>query len=155
MISLFRIDERLIHGQVAYAWTNNYKSQALVVITEKEKSDLEKMTLKLACPRDLRCFILTVDEGIAWLNKFASKKVFIVSDSLAVARELIEKGIEVETLNVGGLYFKEGRTQYTTTVFLDRAMEEDLKAIRALGTKIDVRATPSDKSVDLRKELGE
>lgn len=58
MITVARIDERLIHGQVAYAWTVEYKSQAVMVIDDEVAKDaFEKTLLEMACPKGLKCFL--------------------------------------------------------------------------------------------------
>lgn len=153
MISLLRIDERLIHGQVAYSWTNAYPSQALMVITKNPKSDLEKMSLKLACPRNLKCFISTVDEAVELLQKYEAKKFFIVTDSPEVVLELLNGGIEIISVNIGGIYFKEGRKQISNTVYLDDEMRNLFYKISEFGTQLEIRATPSDTSINLLEKI--
>lgn len=149
MISLLRIDERLIHGQVAYAWSTSYKSEALMVITTEKKNDLEKMSLKLACPKSLKCFIVTVDEAVELLSKYAKRKIFIVTNTPNVVLALINAGVDIETVNVGGIYHKEGREPISKTVFVDDNMKTVFREINDKGTKLEVRATPTDKSINL------
>ncbi|AMC94424.1 hypothetical protein AOC36_10705 [Erysipelothrix larvae] len=153
MISLLRIDERLIHGQVAYSWTNTYKSQALMVITLNQKNDLERMSLELACPRNLKCFIVTIQEAVDLLKKYESKSIFVVTDCAEVVLELLKNGINIPTVNVGGLYHKSGRTQVSKTVFIDDTMREVFRKISDFGTKLEIRATPSDSPINLIKSL--
>ena len=48
MIALARVDERLIHGQVAYAWSIAYPSDAIIVVDEpSSKDDMQKALLRL------------------------------------------------------------------------------------------------------------
>ncbi|WP_159649643.1 PTS sugar transporter subunit IIB [Erysipelothrix aquatica] len=151
MIKLLRIDERLIHGQVAYAWTTQYKSQALMVITMDEKNSLEKMSLELACPRNLKCFICTVPDAVGILNKYENKDFFVVTDTPETVIALLDADIAIKNINVGGLYHKEGRESVTKTVFLDDSLKNMFKTLHERGVDLDIRATPSDKSVDLSK----
>lgn len=153
MISLIRVDERLIHGQVAYSWTNAYPSQALMVITEEQKNELERMSLEMACPRNLKCFIVTVDEAVKLLNQHADKRIFIVTDSCNTVLSLLEKGIDIQTVNLGGIYHKDGREQISKTVYVDQNIKKTLKEINKFGTSLEIRATPSDKSIDIMEKI--
>ncbi|QIK69840.1 PTS sugar transporter subunit IIB [Erysipelothrix sp. HDW6C] len=149
MISLLRIDERLIHGQVAYAWTNAYKSQALMVITLAKKNDLERMSLELACPRDLKCFVVTVDEAIVLLNKYENRKIFVVTDSAEVVLQLLNAEVTIPSVNVGGLYHHDDRQQISKTVFVDAVMKDTFRSIAEYGTALEIRATPTDKEANV------
>ena len=67
MITIARIDERLIHGQVAYAWTVAYKSEAIMVIdNEIAKDKFQISLLQMACPAGVKCFICDEDKAAVW-----------------------------------------------------------------------------------------
>lgn len=71
MITITRIDERLIHGQVAYAWTVMYKCQAIMVIDEEAVSNpIQKALLELACPRGTKCFVVSKEMAVELLKKY-------------------------------------------------------------------------------------
>ena len=150
MITLSRIDERLIHGQVAYSWTLAYPSDAIIVVDgPSSKDDMQKMLLKMACPKNLKCFIADEEESIKILNKYPNKKFFLVAKHPKSFLYLFENGIEMKSINVGGIYFKEGRKQYTNTVYLDEETKDVIIKIHDKGIYIDGRTTPSDAELDL------
>lgn len=64
---------------------------------------------------------------------------------------LIENGIELDTVNVGGIYFKDGRRQLTKTVYVDDQMVESFKKLDSHGVVLEIRTTPSDASQNLIK----
>ena len=66
---------------------------------------------------------------------------------------MCEKGIELKEINVGGLYFKEGRRQLSKTVYVDLGMEEVFRRLNDLGVKLENRTTPTDSKEDLMKLL--
>src|SRR5690625_4160510 len=140
MIRLLRIDERLIHGQVAYTWTKEYKSDALMVITEHKKNDLERMSLEMACPRNLKCFILTIEEAVKTLEKYKSRKFFVVTDSPKVVLELIKDGITIDSVNIGGIYHQEGREKISKTVYLDENLKNIFGEIAQNDVELEIRA---------------
>lgn len=153
MINLLRIDERLIHGQVAYTWTKEYRSDALMVITEHKKNDLERMSLEMACPRNLKCFILTIEEAVNTLEKYKNREFFVVTDSPKVVLELIKHGINIDSVNIGGIYHQEGREKISKTVYLDENLKNIFGEIAKNDVELEIRAAPRDKKIDLRTKI--
>lgn len=150
MITLARIDERLIHGQVAYSWTQAYPSDAIIVVDELSSKDpIQQTLLKMACPTHLKCFITDEEKAVELLNKYPNKKFFLVSKHPKSLLYIIEHGIDMKSINVGGIYFKQGRNQYTNTVYLDSETKDIIQKIHDKGIYIDGRTTPSDAELDL------
>ncbi len=78
MITLARVDERLIHGQVAYAWTMVYPSDAIIVVDqEAEKDALQRSLLEMACPRTMKCFIANDNKSVEILKKYHERGVYL------------------------------------------------------------------------------
>lgn len=154
MITFARIDERMIHGQVAYAWPVAYKSDAILAVDDEIAKDaFQKSLLEMAAPKSMRCFVLTIAKAVEFLAKYQNKKIFIVVKSPATYLEMIKLGAVIPEINVGGIYFAEGRSQISKTVYVDDAMIDVFKQLHALNVKLEVRATPSDTSQDLMSLL--
>ena len=154
MITLARVDERLIHGQVAYAWTKVYPSDAIIVVDEEAAKDqLQRSLLEMACPRNMKCFIADVTKSVELLRKYANKRLFLVTKHPKSYFEIMCQGIELKAINVGGIYFKEGREQITNTVFVDQETRSILKELHGRGVYLDGRTTPSDAELDLFTRL--
>lgn len=154
MITIARIDERLIHGQVAYSWTVAYKSDAVVAIDEEAAANkFQKDLLMFACPKNMKCFVVGEEKAAELLAKYPGKKFFLVAKYPSVFLRLAEAGIKIDSVNVGGIYFKPGRRQITKTVFVDEELASDLKKMHDMGITLDFRSAPSDKGADLVKLL--
>lgn len=154
MITIARIDERLIHGQVAFAWTTAYKSQAIMVIDEQVSKDaFQKSLLEMACPTGLKCFIVDLSRAVELLKKHESKKIFIVVKHPSTYLSLIKAGIKLSSINVGGLYFRDARRPLSKTVYVDDEMCSIFKQLHDEYVALEIRVTPSDTSVDLMKLL--
>ena len=150
MINLIRIDERLVHGQVAFAWSVAYPSDAILVMDPGAAGDsLQKQLLKLACPKSMKCFVTDAEGGLHMLKKYGSKRFLVVAKHPKYALYLLENGIQFDSLNVGGLYFKEDRKQITKTVYVDEETDDILRRIHGYGVYLDGRTTPRDNSLDL------
>lgn len=155
MITVARIDERLIHGQVAYAWTLQYKSQAIMVIDDEVSKDaFQKSLLEMACPKECKCFVVNREKAVELLKKYENKKIFIVVKKPEILLYLVKNGIDMKSINVGGLYHAEGRRQIAKTIYLDAEMEKTFRELSSLGIELDTRTTPSDAKGELMNLLG-
>lgn len=154
MITVARIDERMIHGQVAYAWTTAYKSQAVMAIDDEIANDaFQKSLLEMACPPGLKCFVVSTQKAIELLQKYENKKIFVVVKHPSTYLKLVEANVAVNEINVGGIYFKEGRRQVSKTVYVDDEMVEVFKKLHEANVKLEIRTHPSDTSTDFMSVL--
>ncbi|HEY9197219.1 MAG TPA: PTS sugar transporter subunit IIB, partial [Mucilaginibacter sp.] len=109
MIKLTRIDDRLVHGQVAFTWTPALGADCLLIANDKvAKDEFMKMTLGLAKPTGTKLLIKPVKEAAAFLNDEKSKnaKVLILINSVKDAAALAAEVPEITTINFGGLRSK-------------------------------------------------
>ena len=57
MIKITRVDERLVHGQVAFAWTNSLGADCILVVNDEAAADkIRATTLKLAAPAGIKFY---------------------------------------------------------------------------------------------------
>ena len=76
-----RIDERLIHGQVATMWTNRLKATRIMVVNDEASSDdIQKAGLKLAIPARVKLSVLSVKKAVAniKIGKYDGQHVFVI-----------------------------------------------------------------------------
>lgn len=66
--------------------------------------------------------MLTIAKAVEFLAKYQNKKIFIVVKSPATYLEMIKLGAVIPEINVGGIYFAEGRSQISKTVYVDDAV---------------------------------
>ena len=152
MIKLTRIDDRLVHGQVAFTWTPALGIDYLVVANDKVAGDeFLKMTLGLAKPAGVRLLLKTVKDAIAFLNDPRSKplKILVLVDSVKDAHALSLETAEIGSINFGGIRGKEGSRPVSKAIALTEA---DITLIRELlekGIELEVRQVPTDKKQSL------
>lgn len=148
MIRLVRIDYRLIHGQVAFAWTRNLEANVIVVADDKAATDeIIKMTLNLAKPSGVKLAIKTVDDAIELLNgeKIKSYNVFVIVGNTENALKL-SKGIsEIESINVGGLPEREGTRLISKALSVNHDDIENFKEMMDMEIELEVRQVPNEK----------
>ncbi|MGM7425963.1 PTS sugar transporter subunit IIB [Enterococcus faecium] len=103
MITQIRVDDRLIHGQVAVFWTKELNAPLLVVANdEAAKNEVMQMTLKMAVPNGMKLLIRSVDDAINIFNdpRGADKRIFVIVNSVSDANKIAQNVENIETANV-------------------------------------------------------
>ena len=106
MIRQVSVDDRLLHGQVAFYWTSYYNLDTILVLNDEAANDeFTKMILGLAKPREVRLQIAEVEAGFEIVQKQleSPENVLIIVGSLFDANQVLEHFHQLKTLNLGGL----------------------------------------------------
>lgn len=148
MVKLTRIDDRLVHGQVAFTWTPALGVDCLLVANDRTaKDDFLRMTMGLAKPAGVNLLILSVEAAIAYINdpKNEGRALLVLVDSVKDAHGVVAGVPEIRSVNLGGIRAKAGARQVTKAISLT---ENDILLIRELlakGIELEVRQVPTDK----------
>ena len=148
MIQLIRVDDRLLHGQVAYSWKAKLQYDAIVLVSdEASKDDLRKATLKMCCPPGVKLATRSVEEGANLLNnpKIKDKKVFVICQDVNTLYRLLPHLKEKTTLNIGGSPKKEGRNEFAPAVYLNEDELAQLDELVKAGYNVEVQQVPESK----------
>ncbi|WP_257059686.1 mannose/fructose/sorbose PTS transporter subunit IIA [Corynebacterium kozikiae] len=157
-VVFLRIDSRLIHGQVAGSWVNHWGPQTLIAASDAAANDkLRKQLLLQVGPASARTNVLPVDKAIrVYFNpEYKGMKTMIVVESPMDALKLIEAGVKVNEVNVGGVTFKQGMTLITEAVSVDDEHVAAYKALDALGVKMTLQQVPNSQRTDMMGKLKE
>lgn len=155
-ITAVRIDGRLIHGQVANLWTTKLGVSRIMVIDDKvAASDIEKSGLKLARPTGVDLSVLPEKTAAEHIKRggYDSQKVFIVVKRPQVLLDLVNDGVELDTINVGNMSQTDETTQITNSI---NVVQDDVDAFNALhekGVKITQQMVPGDSANDFMEIL--
>lgn len=148
MIKLLRIDDRLIHGQVAFAWTKSLNVNCILIANDEVVNDeLRKMSLNLAKPPGIKLIMLTVDDTIKFLNSQDSEKyaIFLITNNSKDTLKLCENVNTIKEVNVGGMRMAKNKKMISSAVAVD---DEDINVFKKLisqGIEVDVRQVPTEK----------
>lgn len=157
-IKLARIDDRLIHGQVATVWAKEAGAQRIIVPSDEVANDeIRKTLVKQAAPPGIKVNIITTEKAIkVYQNpKYANETVFYLFTKPQEVLDLVKGGVPIRSINIGGMQFKDGRTQITKAISV---FPEDVKAFRelkALGVELDCRVVATDNKVDFEQLLND
>lgn len=150
MISMVRIDDRLIHGQVAFVWTKHLGVNRIIVANDSvAKNDIQKMSLKMAVPDTTKCSILTLDEAINVLNDQRAKnlKILIIVNNPADARKIIEKVDDIPYVNIAnyGLLSRDisAKRKVTDTIYVTEDDIQEFNKIFKYGKRVEYQVVPT------------
>lgn len=147
-ITVFRIDDRLIHGQIVTAWLHYADAEQIVVADDHAKSDnFTQSLLKLATPKDINLIIVSLEEAKELFeDNSSSKKTLFLTRGPYEADQLLENNSIVNQINVGNLNMKKGKEKILDNLWV---YPEDVKAFRNLDKKnisLEYRTVPNDSS---------
>ena len=155
-IAFCRIDDRLIHGQVATTWSKITGCNRIMCCSDEvAKDEMRKKLLLQVVPPGLKGYVVPVDKAVeAYKNpKYDSfKTLFLFTEPGDVVRA-VKGGIPFTYVNLGGMCYKEGDTLISTAVAVNK---EDAAAIRELvqmGIKVEIQKTPADNKSDAMEAL--
>lgn len=158
-IICFRIDDRLIHGQVAAMWTKHLKQKRIVVIDDEANgNELQKQMLKLACPPGIKLSVLTVDKTIKNFNekKYVGDTILaIVKSPLTVAR-LLDAGFKSympDDVIVGNMSGSASKRQIAKGFNVDSQDVDSFNQIQSYGITCSYQLLPADKKENVADML--
>ena len=151
-INLARIDSRLLHGQVATAWTPASKVDRIIVASDTvAKDELRKQLIKQAAPGNVKANVVPIKKLIEVSKdpRFGNTHALILFETPQEALEAIEGGLEIKELNVGSMAHSTGKTMVNNVLSMDKDDVATFEKLRDLGVKFDVRKVPNDSKKDL------
>ncbi len=152
---VLRVDDRLVHGQVVAGWARPLGIQSLVLASDRISQDEWACTAyKLAVPDgiafaclDLRTCIQTIGSGTD------QRRVMVVVEKVADAVILVDGGVAVKEVNIGGINYSEGARSIAPYIYLTSDEIEACVRLHQLGVKIIGRQLPNSPPVDVLKNL--
>lgn len=155
-IPLLRIDSRLIHGQVATSWAKAVKCDAIFAISDEvAKDELRSKLLLQIAPAHLQSYVITVDKAIkVWHNPmYADRSVLWLVTKPADIVRLIEGGVEIREVNVGGMTHREGSKLISQAVAVDAEDVAAFQRLHELGVKMTLQQVATNAPEDLMPKL--
>ncbi len=153
-ISLMRIDSRLIHGQVMTSWAKTVKCDAIFAISDDvANDDIRRELLLQIVPPHLKGYVITVDKAIkVWHNpKYASRNIiWLVTNPTDIVR-LIEGGVKIQNVNVGGMTYREGDQLISQAVAINQKDLASFYKLLELGVNMSLQQVAANKKEALDK----
>ncbi|MCY8009542.1 mannose/fructose/sorbose PTS transporter subunit IIB [Bacillus haynesii] len=155
-IVLARIDDRFIHGQVLTRWIKIHAADRIIVVSDEVAQDEMRKTLILSvAPSNVKASAVSISKMAKAFHspRYEDTTAMLLFENPGDIVSLIEAGVPIETVNVGGMRFENNRRQITKSVSVT---EKDIKAfeqLQELGVKLELRQLPSDSSENFMQIL--
>ncbi|WP_290084609.1 PTS mannose/fructose/sorbose transporter subunit IIAB [Lactobacillus taiwanensis] len=151
-----RIDERLIHGQVATMWTNALRLTRIMVVGDDiVKNDIQKTALKTACPHGVHLSILTAKGAARRINsgKYQGQTVLVLVKNPSVLRQMFDNGVKLPEINVGNMSTKSDSRQVAKSVAVTAEDVDDFNYLNKQGCHLYHQMVPAEDKEDFMKLL--
>jgi len=148
MITLLRVDHRLLHGQVAFSWTQYVGADCILIANDNVPNDeLRKTTIKLAKPPSVKLVIKNIDDSIEAIKSGVTDKynLFIVVESVDDAWRITNAVGNIKSINLGGIKAKEGSQNISKAINLLPEEIEQLQQLVGKGVEVEIRQVPNDR----------
>lgn len=162
MIKLFRVDERLIHGQIAIKWSRHTGVDHIVVANDAAaRSEIIKKSLLMAAPAGIKTAIKSVEDAIKLLNdpRCEAMKILILVNCPKDALTVVKGVSGIPYINVGNYGRvapeKPGmpRKAYGNNIYCDDEEIKEFRELLATGLKCEYQTTPEEPVENLEKVL--
>jgi PTS system mannose-specific IIB component/fructoselysine and glucoselysine-specific PTS system IIB component len=155
-IELYRIDDRLIHGQVVVGWGQPLDLAFIVLVDDEvAASDWEQELYRMGVPPEMQVYFESVDSAAERIGSYQSDErpgLLLAADIATMAR-LVEATGKVPAVNVGGIHHRVGRVQRLRYVFLTPQEEESLRDLVRKGVAVTAQDVPAARAFSLDELL--
>lgn len=146
-IVLARVDSRLLHGQVATAWTKTTQPNRIIVVSDAvAKDDLRKRLIEQATPPGVKANVIPVNKmiEISKDTRFGNTKALLLFENPQDVLRAVEGGVDIEEVNVGSLAHSVGKVVVSNVLSMGPNDVEAFDKLKEKGIKFDVRKVPND-----------
>lgn len=157
VIGLARIDDRLIHGQVATRWTKETNVQRIIVVSDEVAADtVRKTLLPQVAPPGVTAHVVDVAKMIRVYNnpKYAGERVMLLFTNPTDVERIVEGGVKITSVNIGGMAFRQGKTQVNNAISVDAKDIEAFNKLNARGIELEARKVSTDQKLKMMDLIG-
>ena len=148
-----RIDDRMIHGQVATQWSGRLNATRIMVINDSiVNDDMRKTVVRLAAPANVSTSILSRQKALTNIKngKYKGQRVLLICVSPMDVNYLIDNGLPIKSVNVGNLAQRDGTERIRPSVNVTPEEKEAFKKLIGRGVEVTVIPTPQSPTVYLK-----
>ena len=152
-VLFYRIDDRLIHGQVMTGWSKLYHANRIIVIDNATASNqFLCQVMKMSVPKGMDVKILDEKAGLeAVLNDEADARTIVLTKTPGTMKKLLDGGAKMEELNLGGMGYLPGRKLILRNIQISPEELKELQEIEKKGVRVFCQIVHDGKCVELSK----
>ena len=151
-VTLARIDDRLIHGQIVHAWIEYSKAKHLLIADDFASTDkTSQLMLRLAAPKTIKLVILSLEETINYIKENENEPIFLIVRNPESMLKLLNLGLVLSEINLGNIIMTKsqtGRKMLLKNIHVEQNDVDCLKAIAEKGVYIYIKLVPDERPID-------
>ena len=154
-VTLARVDERLIHGQVMTAWCKKCWIKTIILV-DKEIAQDEFMisVLEMSAPAGVKVIVKSPSDVVALLaNDSSDDSTLLLFKDIDNVDELVKHGYPLKELNIGNVGSSSIRKPITREVYVSQQEKEILRNLSQSGVNVYIQKLPGDNSVDIMTKI--
>lgn len=151
-----RVDDRLIHGQVAAFWTNTLNASRIMVIDDAIANDeTEKALLRMVAPSTVKTSIISKETAATNIKagKYAAQRVFVLVKSPVTLLTLLDMGVNITAINIGNMAKRDDTRQIKPSISLSAAEENAIRELLARNITIYAQMVPDHPQIPIQEFL--
>ncbi|MCC6928601.1 MAG: PTS sugar transporter subunit IIB [Gemmatimonadaceae bacterium] len=155
-LELYRIDDRLIHGQVVVGWGQPLDLRFIVLVDEEvAASDWEQELYRMGVPPEMDVYFESLADAAARLAEHQAdpRAGLLLTGDIETMARLVEATRAIPSVNLGGIHHKTGRVQRLRYVFLSPAEEAALRELSRSGVEVTAQDVPAARPLPLDEVL--
>ena len=155
-LALYRIDDRLIHGQVVVGWGQPLDIGFIVLVDDNvAASDWEQELYRMGVPVEMDLYFHDVPGALEALGGYRADRRpgMLVTGDIATMQRLVDADPAIRAVNLGGIHHKAGRTQRMRYVYLSDEEADALRRMSTGGVTITAQDVPTARPVPLHDVL--
>ncbi len=152
MIKMVRVDHRLLHGQVAFAWTKTLGVDCILIANDEVAKDALRMgALRMAAPSGVKLVIKSMEDSVANIRAGKTDKynLFILLESIEDAYRLTEEVPDIKFINLGGIKSASDKRQISKAIFVSDKDCDLLRKMNSKHVKLEIRMVPDEKPLNV------
>lgn len=157
-VPLFRIDDRLIHGQVVVGWGQPLGVAFIVLVDDEVRgSEWEQELYRMGVPPNVAVVFAGVDEAAARLEAWqreGRKGIVLTGDIATMAALAAASNGAIREVNLGGVHYRDGRKERLRYVYLSDDEAAQLRGLAGAGVAVSAQDVPTGRKVPLEELLG-
>ncbi|MEG0329443.1 MAG: PTS galactosamine transporter subunit IIB [Longicatena sp.] len=152
-IVLTRIDNRLIHGQVATQWCGVVGANLLLVANDSVSTDeFRQGLMNMAAPAYAQTRFFSIEKTCNIISKASpAQKIAIICENPQDVLRLVEGGVPIKKLNIGNMHMAEGKRQVATSVAVNDDDVACFQKLKDLGVELEIKRVPDTASENVDK----
>ena len=152
----YRVDNRLVHGQIISTWMPHLRPKMFVIVNDSAPSnELQMAMFRMAIPNDIELKACTIEDAVPVLNalRHTQTSVLVLLETVEDAAKLFSAGHAFSMLNIGNVHHMPGRRSFTNAVFLGDSDVDTLRNLFSRGVHVEIRTLPKEIPIDLKRAI--